>query len=297
MEIKKEDIEIYEIEIENFKKQFEKENEGRIFKPVFNKRVLESITRARAQAEEQEKDYEKKLDEFVMAIDPKVKTELDLRLAKGEISHDEYEKVIRTLVWTNKAHLPPSFRRHLQNTGPKDPHLKAAEREVAIRLQQKDRERIERGEQELETCDSEVQEESPKSELEKAAESIENKKASIENEKVSAIEQKINDSIEETDNEIIINSGIQLTSLLKTETENLSGEAMVVLQNIRQAYASINQGCGCTKNKRADIAFQNFKRNITDLGKDLGIISLVKKVSGKDKVVFTDLKGEVFLEA
>jgi hypothetical protein len=294
MQIKKEDIETYEEQIEIFKRQFERENEGKVFTPVFNKKILKSIAEERERQGKNEREFERRLEEFIMVIDPKVKTELDLRLAKGEISQQEYEKVIRTLVWTNKAYLPPSLKRHLDNTGPRDPELQAAEREVSIRMQEKERQRHELGEIPVSLPDAPPLEEGSQSELEKAAKLIDKAKDQVKNQAAPTV---IDDSIKETgDDKIIINNGMQLVSILKAETPNLTAEAVVVLQNIRQAYASINQGCGCTKNKRIDIAFENFKRNIRDLGEDLGIIEAVKRVSGKDRAIFSDDKGNIFLE-
>ena len=173
MEIRDDDIKAYEAYLEDFKRHYEKTEKGKIFTPVKTQKSLERVAAIRRQEEKKielsKKNYSKKLDELIMNIDPKVKTELDLRLAKGEITQEEYQQVIRTLVWTNKAYLPPAFRDHLEKTGPKDPAVIAAEKELRIKMAKKDEER------ELEGRPVEIMNEGEESRLEKIA------KATIQN--------------------------------------------------------------------------------------------------------------------
>ena len=289
MEIRDDDIEAYDAYLEDFKRHYEKTEKGKIFTPVKSQKALEKVAAFRREEERKLKlhkeNYSKKLDELIMNIDPKVKTELDLRLAKGEITEEEYQKVIRTLVWTNKAYLPPSFREHLEKTGPKDPALIAAEKELKIKMAKKDEER------ELEGRPVEVMNEGEESQLEKIAKAtIQNQNEDIETGTEEVVE------LDETEDSVNINTGMQLISILKSERDTLSMEASVALKSIANSYAAINQGCGCTKNKRMDIAFANFKRTVQDLALDLGIIDAVKKATGKNKVVFSDSNGNVFLE-
>ena len=323
MEIKQEDVDTYIDYVNHFKRNYEKKT-GKIFKPVHNPTILQSIAEKREAdeklSEEKLKEFEKKLEEFLIMIDPKVKSELDLRLAKGEISHEEYQQVIRTLVWTNKAYLPPAFKKHMENVGPVDPQEMAARREIDI-VQNKKRKEKELEEmesfqkQQLDRAESETKvrrhaekileknktdssvEELQKSQLENLAQDIREAQEKEREEKAVGLQEKITDSAESSEESIKFTNGMQIVALLKPELSNMSVEAGVIIDSIRNSYGSINQGCSCTKNKRIAIAQENYKRNISDLGEDLGIIEHLKRVTKKDKIIFADENGVSFLES
>jgi len=116
----------------------------------------------------------------------------------------------------------------------------------------------------------------------------ENEKAREEAEKAIASEEL---------DAMVFKSGLVLAEYLEPKWQELelTPEARAFLSNLRKMYRSLNQGCSCTREKRAKIVEQGYQKSVQELAKRVGIIDAVKKASGKGKVIFLS-NGEKILE-